>query len=89
MTTATCISPRLNRGSAHERAVAEFLASCEPARLRALDLLWPVLSERQMQRRQYHEIPVGDHHDIEIVASRVGRARRLWRVDLSPLPSAR
>jgi hypothetical protein len=41
----------------HERAVAAFLASCDPARAAALEAPWPVLSERQIERREQCEIP--------------------------------
>jgi hypothetical protein len=56
--------------AAHEAAVAAFLASWDPARVAALEARWPVLSERQMERREQREIPCGDAADLEIVGSR-------------------
>jgi hypothetical protein len=53
---------------AHDRAVAEFMASCDPGRLREACIRWPVLTEHQMRHRLRREIPVGDERDLEIVA---------------------
>ena len=73
MTTAMCNSACQTNGALlrHERAVAAFLASCDPDRLRAVQLRWPVLSAHQMRHRLRREIPVGDERDVEIVARRV------------------
>jgi hypothetical protein len=50
--------------------VAAFLASCDPALVAALEACWPVLSERQMERREQTEIPCGDASDLQIRGSR-------------------
>jgi hypothetical protein len=50
--------------------VATFLARCDATRVAMLEARWPVLSARQLLRRQEHEIPCGDEHDLEIVGSR-------------------
>lgn len=43
----------------HEKAVAEFLASCDPAILAAISAKYPLLTEHQMRHRQRRELSVG------------------------------
>lgn len=61
--------PRRPLNEEHELAVAAFLRTCDPEAIAAL-AAWPVLSERQMRRRQEREIPCGDENDLQIVGSR-------------------
>jgi hypothetical protein len=69
----------------HEAAVAEFMASVPPEVIADLQRRWPVLTEHQMRHRLRREIPVGDEHDVEIVARRALVAGRRFVRPPSPV----